>query len=393
MKARENVEDPIVIVATQRTPIGEFQGALSHYTGAQLGSLAIQAALQQIHLPQTTRVSEVLMGCVLPAGMGQAPARQAALGAGLNPDVGATTINKMCGSGMKALMLAYDHLHVFPQDMVIAGGMESMSNAPYLLSKARKGYRLGHGTLFDHLLLDGLEDAYERGTLMGVFAERCAKDFGFSRKIQDEYALRSLERAQHATKAHLFEKEMSPINNTLQEDELLRKATPEKIPRLKPAFQENGTITAANASAISDGAAVHVLMRYTHAQRIGLKPLAHFIAHASIAQAPQDFPTAPIHAIKKLLKHLDWEIKDIDLFEINEAFAVVVLAASQALSVPIEKINVHGGACALGHPIGASGARIVTTLIYALIQRGLKRGIASLCLGGGEAVAMAIEIH
>lgn len=393
------MDDPVVIVSTKRTPLGQFQGQLSSLSAPQLASTAIEATLSQVALP-VDAVDEVFMGCVLPAGVGQAPARQAALNAGLPKSVGCTTINKVCGSGMKSIMLAHDLLLVGNISVAIAGGMESMSNAPYLLTKARQGYRMGHGTMYDHMFIDGLEDAYEKGKLMGAFAEMCAQKYDFSRTLQDEFALTSVKRAQQAIANGYFQKEIVPMSVTIksgnmliEHDELPGKAMPEKIPTLKPAFKENGTVTAANSSAISDGAAAHLLMRTSEAARRQLQPMATIVAHATHSQDPAWFTTAPIQAIKKVLAKAQWNIKDVDLFEINEAFAVVVLAAIRELSLDPEKVNIHGGACVLGHPIGASGARIVTTLVYALKQHGLKRGVAALCIGGGEATALAIELN
>lgn len=392
-------DSDVVIVATKRTPIGQYQGCFSSLSAPDLASTAIQAALNEIQL-NASEVGEVLMGCVLPAGIGQAPARQASIQAGIPNHVGATTINKMCGSGMKAMMLGHDILKAGSQSIVVAGGMESMTNAPYLLLKARQGYRMGHSTLYDHMFLDGLEDAYDKGKLMGVFAEKCAEKFGLSREDQDEFALSSLQRAQKAITDKSFQAEIAAVtvNNktdqfTIINDELPGKAKPEKIPTLKPAFKENGTVTAANASAISDGAAAHVMMLRKEALRLKLTPLATIVAHATHAQEPAWFTTAPIQAISKILSKTAWKISDVDLFEVNEAFACVSLAAMKELYIPHDKMNIHGGACALGHPIGASGARIVTTLIYALKQNHLKRGIAALCIGGGEATAIAIELH
>ncbi|MFI4937230.1 MAG: acetyl-CoA C-acyltransferase [Candidatus Berkiellales bacterium] len=389
--------DPVVIVATKRTPIGQYLGAFTNVTAPQLASVAIQATLEQAKI-KPAEIDEVLLGCVLPAGIGQAPARQASIGAGIPNTIGCTTINKMCGSGMKAIMLGHDLLLANNGRVILAGGMESMSNAPYLLTKARNGYRMGHGTIYDHMFLDGLEDAYDKGKLMGVFAERCAEKYHFSRQEQDEFALTSLTRAQEAINDQ-FKAEIAPVivkakneDITVDKDELPQKANPEKITKLKPAFKENGTVTAANSSAISDGAAVHILMRRSEADKRKLTPLATIIGHATVAQDPAWFTTAPIYAIQKLLEKVNWGVNDVDLFEINEAFAVVTLAAMKELSLPLSKVNIHGGACALGHPIGASGARIVTTLIYALKQKGLHRGVAALCIGGGEATAMAIEV-
>jgi len=401
--------DPIVIVGSARTPIGAFQGDLKDLTAPQLGAAAIRASVERAGI-SSDEVGEVIMGCVLPAGLGQAPARQAALGAGLTVSTGAVTINKMCGSGMKAVMLAHDMLIAGSAKIVVAGGMESMSNAPYLLDRARSGYRMGHGRILDHMFLDGLEDAYEKGRLMGTFAEDCALSYAFARTEQDEFALTSLARAQKATADGSFSAEIAPLNvkagksagaactagaasieRIVSQDELPLKATPEKIPNLKPAFREDGTVTAANSSAISDGAASLVLMRRSEAGRRGLKPLAIVAGHSTYANAPALFPTAPIGAIRRLLELIGWSLAEIDLFEINEAFAVVAMAAMRDLGIPHEKVNIHGGACALGHPIGASGARILVTLLAALAQRNLRRGVASLCIGGGEATAVAIE--
>jgi acetyl-CoA C-acetyltransferase len=401
--------DPIVIVGSARTPIGAFQGDLKDLTAPQLGAAAIRASIERAGI-SSDEVGEVIMGCVLPAGLGQAPARQAALGAGLTVSTGAVTINKMCGSGMKAVMLAHDMLIAGSAKIVVAGGMESMSNAPYLLDRARSGYRMGHGRILDHMFLDGLEDAYEKGRLMGTFAEDCAQSYAFARTEQDEFALTSLARAQKATADGSFSAEIVPLNvkagksaraactagaasieRIVSQDELPLKATPEKIPNLKPAFREDGTVTAANSSAISDGAASLVLMRRSEAGRRGLKPLAIVAGHSTYANAPALFPTAPIGAIRRLLELIGWSLAEIDLFEINEAFAVVAMAAMRDLGIPHEKVNIHGGACALGHPIGASGARILVTLLAALAQRNLRRGVASLCIGGGEATAVAIE--
>ncbi len=406
------VSDPVVIVGSARTPIGAFQGDLKDLTAPQLGAAAIRAALDRSGIDRTgtvragippnetdvASVDEVLFGCVLTAGLGQAPARQAALGAGLPASTGAVTINKMCGSGMKAVMLAHDLILAGSAKIIVAGGMESMSNAPYLLDRARSGYRMGHGRILDHMFLDGLEDAYDKGRLMGTFAEDCAQSYEFSRQEQDEFALASLTRAQKATAGGSFSAEIVPLTVTagkseriVAQDELPLKAAPEKIPHLKPAFREGGTVTAANSSAISDGAAALVLMRRSEADRLGLKPLAAIAAHSTYANTPALFPTAPIGAVREILERTGWSLAEIDLFEINEAFAVVAMAAMRDLGLPHEKVNVHGGACALGHPIGASGARIIVTLLAALAQRNLRRGVAALCIGGGEATAVAIE--
>jgi len=391
------ISDPIVIVGSARTPIGAFQGDFKDLTAPQLGAAATRASVERAKIPPDS-VDEVLFGCVLTAGLGQAPARQAALGAGLPASTGAVTINKMCGSGMKAVMMAHDLLLAGSAKIAVAGGMESMSDAPYLLDRTRSGYRMGHGRILDSMFLDGLEDAYDKGRLMGTYAEDCAQSYEFSRQEQDEFALRSLTRAQKATADGSFSAEIVPLTVTagkaeriVSHDELPLKATPDKIPHLKPAFRESGTVTAANSSAISDGAAALVLMRRSEADRRGLKPLAAIAAHSTYANTPALFPTAPIGAIRGLLDRTGWSLAEIELFEINEAFAVVAMAAMRDLGLPHEKVNVHGGACALGHPIGASGARILVTLLAALAQRELRRGVAALCIGGGEATAVAIE--
>jgi len=390
---------PICITAHARTPIGELLGSLSPLAAPALGAAAIKATLERAGVSGED-INEVIMGCVLPAGQGQAPARQAAIGAGLPHHVGATTVNKMCGSGMKALMLAHDSILAGTNELVIAGGMESMSNAPHLLPKARAGMRMGHGQVIDHMFLDGLEDAYEKNTLMGVFAEKCVDKFNFTREEQDEFALTSLARAQKAIKEGYFKAEITPVEIktrkatiTMDTDELPGKARPEKIPGLRPAFKKDGSVTAANASAISDGACSHLLMSESTAKKRGLQPLAKIVGHTSHSQDPAWFTTAPVSAIESLLKKINWKLQDVDLFEINEAFACVTLAAIKSLDLDQDKVNIHGGACALGHPIGASGARIVSTLIEALRRNNLKRGIASLCIGGGEATAMAIELY
>lgn len=390
--------DPVVIVSAVRTPIGNFQGVFKDITATELGAIAIKAAYQRAGL-KPEQIDEVLMGCVLPAGLGQAPARQATLGAGLPAHVGATTINKVCGSGLKAVMLGNDLLLAGSQQVVIAGGMESMSNAPYLLPKARAGYRFGHQTVVDHMLLDGLEDAYERGQSMGCFAEQCAEQFGFSRMAQDEFALKSVERARKFAEKGGFSAEVIDMiipsksgELTVNADEGPTTARPEKIPQLKPAFKKDGTVTAANSSSISDGAAALVLMRRSHAEQLGLTPLATIVGHATHSHTPALFTTAPITAINKLLTKIQWDINTVDLYEINEAFAVVTMAAMKELNLPADKVNIHGGACVLGHPIGASGARILVTLIHALKTHGLKRGVAALCIGGGEATALAVEL-
>jgi acetyl-CoA C-acetyltransferase len=395
-------EDPVVIVGAVRTPMGGFQGDFKNLSAAALGAAAIRAAVERAAI-EPTDIDEVIMGNVLSAGQGQAPARQAALAAGLPPGVGCTTINKMCGSGMKAAMLAHDMLIAGNNRIMIAGGMESMTNAPYLLPKARGGLRLGHGEIKDHMFLDGLEDAYQRdergsGRLMGSFAEDAATKYQFSREAQDGFAITSLKRAQDAIKSGAFAAEITPViiggrgtATTVTQDEQPLKANLEKIPQLKPVFRKDGTVTAANSSSISDGAAALVLMRRSDANRRGLKIRARIVGHSTHAQEPGWFTTAPVGAIKKLFEQTGWDKNTVDLFEINEAFAVVTMAAMHDLVLPHDKVNVHGGACALGHPIGASGARIVVTLLAALEQYGLKRGVASLCIGGGEATALAIE--
>ena len=385
--------DPIVIVAAARTPMGGFLGALGGCPAPRLGAIAIEAAVARAGIAGEA-VDEVLMGNVLSAGLGQAPARQAALGAGLPQAVPCTTISKVCGSGMKAVMLAHDMIVAGSAGIVVAGGMESMSNAPYLLDRARAGYRLGHGRTLDHMFLDGLEDAYEKGRLMGAFAEDTAQRLGFTRKMQDDYALASLERAKTAIASGAFDEEIAPVKlgeAMVSVDEQPGKARPDKIPQLKPAFHPQGTVTAANSSSISDGAAALLLMRRSQAESRGLTPLAAIVAHAGQARAPADFTTAPVGAVEALMRKAGWRLDEVDLFEINEAFAVVALAAMRELSLPHDKVNVNGGACALGHPIGASGARILVTLLAALRRRGLRRGVATLCIGGGEATAVAVE--
>ncbi|MFZ0572060.1 MAG: acetyl-CoA C-acyltransferase [Rhodomicrobium sp.] len=389
--------DPVVIVGAARTPMGGFQGDFKDLAAPDLGAAAIRAALARSGAG-TEEVDEVIFGCVLPAGQGQAPARQAALAAGLPYACGATTVNKMCGSGMKAAMLAQDLILAGSAKIAVAGGMESMTNAPYLLDRARSGYRLGHGRVMDHMFLDGLEDAYEKGRLMGTFAEDCAEAYQFTREAQDSYAMASLGRAQKAIGDGSFEAEIAPVavktgktERMVAQDEQPGKARPDKIPSLKPAFREGGTVTAANSSSISDGAAALVLMRRSQAEKQGRKPLALIAGHATHAQAPNLFPTAPIGAIRALSERISWDLDHVDLFEVNEAFAVVPMAAMRDLGLPHDKVNVHGGACALGHPIGASGARVMVTLLAALEKYGLKRGVASLCIGGGEATAIAVE--
>jgi len=390
--------DPIVIVAAARTPMGAFQGELKGFSAPELGAAAIRAAVERAKV-KPEDVHEVIMGCVLPAGQGQAPARQASLGAGLPLGAGCTTINKMCGSGMKAAMFAHDLLATGSAEIMVAGGMESMTNAPYLMPKARAGYRMGHQQVLDHMFHDGLEDAYDKGRLMGSFAEDCAQKYAFSREAQDRFAIASLERAQRANKDGWFAWEITPIaikagkeEKFVEMDEQPFKANLEKIPSLKPAFRKDGTVTAANSSSISDGAAALVLMRRSTADQRGLAPLATVIGHATHAQEPGWFTTAPVGAIAKLFARTGWTANQVDLYEINEAFAVVTMAAMQEHALPHEKVNVHGGACALGHPIGASGARILVTLLGALKKTGGRRGVASLCIGGGEATAMALEL-
>ncbi len=389
--------DPIVIVGAARTPMGGFQGDLAGAQAPELGAAAISAALAGAGLDAAS-VEEVVMGCVLPAGLRQAPARQAALGAGLPLGAGATTINKMCGSGMKAAMLAHDLIAAGSADIVVAGGMESMSNAPYILPKVRAGLRIGHGQVMDHMFLDGLEDAYDRGKLMGSFAEDCAQSYQFTREAQDAYAVASLTRAQKAITEGRFAAEVTPVTvkagraeAVVAIDEQPGKARLDKIPTLRPAFRDGGTVTAANSSSISDGAAALALMRASEAERRGLTPRAVVVGHATFADKPSLFPTAPVGAIRRLAERTGWTLGDVDLFEVNEAFAVVAMAAMRDLDLPHDKVNVHGGACALGHPIGASGARVLVTLLAALETYGLDRGVASLCIGGGEATAVAIE--
>jgi acetyl-CoA C-acetyltransferase len=391
--------DPIVIVAAARTPIGGFQGDFKDFAASNLGAVAAKAALARSGVcPED--IEELIFGCVLAAGQGQAPARQVALAAGLPEATPCTTVNKMCGSGMKAIMFAHDILCAGSAKIALAGGMESMSNAPYLLDRARSGYRMGHGRLLDHMFLDGLEDAYGAHLPMGVFAESCAESFQFTRAAQDAFAIASLERAQRAIADGGFAQEIAPVavangkdaDRIVLHDEQPLKARLDKILALKPAFREGGTVTAANSSSISDGAAALLLMRRSEADKRGIAPLATIRAHATHAQAPSQFPTAPIGALRKLMDRTGWSLADVDLFEINEAFAVVTMAAMQELSLPHEKVNVHGGACALGHPIGASGARIVVTLLAAMQKYSLRRGAAALCIGGGEATAIALEV-
>ncbi|NKM39321.1 acetyl-CoA C-acyltransferase [Rhizobium laguerreae] len=393
------LQDPIVIVGAARTPIGSFQGELKDATAPELGATAIRAALERSRV-EAEAIEEVVFGCVLPAGQGQAPARQAAIHAGLPFATAASTVNKMCGSGMKAVMMAHDLIAAGSASVAVAGGMESMTNAPYLLDKARSGYRLGHGRVVDHMFLDGLEDAYDKGRLMGSFAEDCAEAYQFTREAQDSYAITSLTRAQKAIAEGCFESGIAPVTvksgrveQVASRDEQPGKAKLDKIPTLKAAFRDGGTVTAANSSSISDGAAALVLMRRSEAEHRGLKPLATILGHATHSQAPNLFATAPIGALQKLSDRTGLPLSEVDLFEINEAFAVVAMAAMRDLNLPHEKVNVHGGACALGHPIGASGARILVTLLAALDRYDLKRGMAALCIGGGEATAVAIERH
>jgi acetyl-CoA C-acetyltransferase len=390
--------DPVVIVGLARTPMGAFQGELKGFAAPELGAAAIRAAVERAKV-RPEDVQEVIMGCVLPAGQGQAPARQASLGAGLPLAAGCTTVNKMCGSGMKAAMLAHDILLNEKDSVLVAGGMESMTNAPYLLPKARSGLRMGHGQVIDHMFYDGLEDAYDKGRLMGTFAEDCAQKYSFSRTAQDEFAIASLMRAQTANKDGSFAWEITPMaikagkdEKFLETDEQPFKANLEKIPSLKPAFRKDGTVTAANSSSISDGAAALVMMRRSAAEKRGLAPLAVVVGHSTHAQEPALFTTAPVGAIRKLFERTGWSAGKVDLYEINEAFAVVTMAAMKEHGLAHDRVNVHGGACALGHPIGASGARILVTLLGALRKRGMKRGVATLCIGGGEATAMAIEL-
>ena len=385
----------VVIAGAARTPMGGFQGVFDGVTAAELGGAAIKAALAGAG---TDTVDEVLMGCVLPAGQGQAPARQAGFAGGLGEEVPATTLNKMCGSGMKAAMIAFDQIALGHTDTMIAGGMESMSNAPYLLPKMRGGARIGHGQVIDHMFLDGLEDAYDKGRLMGTFAEDCAEKFQFTREAQDQYALASLSNALDAERTGAFADEITSVTlhtrsgeQVITTDEQPQSARPEKIPNLKPAFRKDGTVTAANASSISDGAAALVLASEEAAEAKGLTVRARIMGHASHAQAPGWFTTAPVPAAQKLLKQIGWSVEDVDLWEVNEAFAVVPMAFMHELGISRDKVNVNGGACALGHPIGASGARIMVTLLNALEKRGLKRGVAAICIGGGEGTAIAIE--
>ena len=390
--------DPIVIASYARTPMGGFQGALGSVSATALGATAVKAAVERAGVSPDA-IEQIVMGCVLPAGLGQAPARQAALGAGLPQSVEATTVNKMCGSGMQAAIMAHDALKAGTADIIVAGGMESMSNAPYLLAKHRGGARIGHDVVKDSMYLDGLEDAYDPGKLMGAFAEESARDYQFTRGAQDDYALRSLARATEAIASGAFSREIVAVEVTtrggtamIDTDEQPGNAKPEKIPTLKPAFAKDGTVTAANASSISDGAAALVMTRESVAREQGLHIAARIVAHAAHAHEPAKFTTAPVPAIRKVLDKAGWTVADVDLFEVNEAFAVVAMIAAKDLGIPADKLNVNGGATALGHPIGASGARILATLINALRTRGLKRGVAALCIGGGEATAMAVEL-
>lgn len=393
-----STDNPVVIVSMARTPMGGFQGALQHVTATALGAAAIRAAVTRARIAPEA-VQEVMFGCVLPAGLGQAPARQAALGAGLADSTVCSTVNKMCGSGMQTVIMAHDALLAGSVDVVVAGGMESMSNAPYLLDKAREGYRMGHGKVIDHMFVDGLEDAYDKGRLMGSFAEDSAQTHGFTREQQDDFAERSLIRAQQAINNGSFVDEIVPVevlsrkgSVTVSEDEQPPKADLNKIRQLRPAFSKDGTVTAANSSSISDGAAALVLMRQSEAQQRGLTPLAVIRGHSAYAAAPHLFTTAPVGAINKLMARTGWDLAQVDLFEINEAFAVVTMIAMRELDLSADKVNVHGGACALGHPIGASGARILVTLIAALKQQNKRYGVAAICIGGGEATAVAIEM-
>jgi acetyl-CoA C-acetyltransferase len=392
-----STSDAIVIVGTARTPMGGFQGMFAGVTAPELGGVAVKAAVSRAGI-KPDEVTEVLMGCVLPAGVGQAPARQASRNAGIPDSVPCTTVNKMCGSGMKTVMQGYEALHARTRDVIVAGGMESMTNAPYILPKMRAGARLGHTQVMDHMFVDGLEDAYDKGRLMGTYAEDTATHYQFTRAAQDAFAVESLKRAKRANEDGSFEREMASVtvksrkgDTLISRDEQPFTADPAKIPNLKPAFRADGTVTPANSSSISDGAAALVMMRASEAARRKLRPLARIVGTASFAQAPAWFTTAPVFAMQKLLTEIGWAAKDVDLFEINEAFAVVTMAAMRDLDLPHDKVNVHGGACALGHPVGASGTRIIVTLLAALEKQGKSRGVASLCIGGGEATAVAIE--
>ena len=389
--------DPVVIVDGARTPMGSFQGSLKDITATALGAVAIEGALKRSGVAGAD-VDEVIMGCVLPAGLGQAPARQAAHGAGIPWGAGCTTVNKMCGSGMKATMLAHDMLAAGVNEVMVAGGLESMTNAPYLMDKARGGLRMGHGKVWDHMFLDGLEDAYEPGRLMGAYAEDTAQHYQFTREAQDDFAIASLKRARTANEDGSFDRETEPVTVrtrkgevTVARDEQPFNADLGKIPKLRPAFRKDGTVTPANSSSISDGASALVLTTRSEAEKRGLEPRARIVAHATHAQEPAWFTTAPVGAIDKVLEKAGWTKGDVDLYEVNEAFAVVAMAAMKEHGLPHDIVNVHGGACALGHPIGASGARIVVTLLNAMERKGVERGVASLCIGGGEATAIAIE--
>jgi acetyl-CoA C-acetyltransferase len=393
----QDVADPVVIASYARTPMGGFQGALSSVKATELGAVAVKAALERAGVAPE-KVEQIVMGCVLPAGLGQAPARQAAIGAGLPLSVEATTVNKMCGSGMQAAIMAHDALKAGSADVIVAGGMESMSNAPYLMGKHRGGARIGHDTISDSMYLDGLEDAYEPGKLMGAFAEDAARDYQFTRQAMDDYAVRSLSKAKQASDSGGFDREIVAVevktrkgSETVARDEQPAKADPAKIPTLKPAFAKDGAVTAANSSSISDGAAALVMTRESVAKALNLPVVARVVAHAAHAHEPSKFTSAPVPAIRKVLEKAGWSVDEVDLFEVNEAFAVVAMIAAKELAIPEEKLNIHGGACALGHPIGASGARVLATLISALEQTGGRRGVASLCIGGGEATAMAVE--
>jgi len=390
-------DNPVVIVGASRTPMGGFGGEFADLSASELGSAAISDAISKAGI-ETGDVDDVIMGVVLAAGQGQAPARQASLGAGIPKAVGATTVNKMCGSGMKAAMIAHDNILAGTHDVMVAGGMESMTNAPYLLPNARAGMRMGHSQALDHMFVDGLEDVYDKGTLMGVFAENTAEAYQFTRDAQDEFSIKSLERALKASKDGTFSNEIVPVSvksgkgvRVVENDEQPKNAKPEKIPQLRPAFKKDGTVTAANSSSISDGAAALILMRRSEAEKRGLTPVATIHAHVTHAQEPEWFTTAPIKAINKVLEKAGWNKDEVDLFEVNEAFAVVTMVAMKDLGLSHDKVNVHGGACALGHPVGASGARIVVTLLNALAKYQLTKGVASLCIGGGEATAIAIE--
>ena len=392
------MSDPIVILSYARTPMGSFAGVLSGASATQLGATAVKGAVTRAGVAAAD-VERIYMGCVLPAGLGQAPARQAAIGAGLGSHVEGTTVNKMCGSGMQAAIMGYDALAAGSADLLVAGGMESMTNAPYLSKKHRGGARIGHDTLYDHMYLDGLEDAYEPGRLMGSFAEESAAEYQFTRAAMDDYAIESLHRAQRAQKNGGFDREIVPVEvkgrkgvETVTLDEQPARGDVAKIPTLKPAFSKDGTITAANASSISDGAAALVMTRMSVADRLGLEPIARVVAHAAHAHEPARFTTAPVFAMRKALERAGWSTGDVDLYEVNEAFAAVAMIALRDLSLSHDVVNVHGGACALGHPIGASGARVLATLLSALEGSGQKRGLASLCIGGGEATAMAVEL-